>query len=253
MSAFHLTARTALVTGGSAGIGLALTRLLVSNGVAKIIIVGRDPGKLSSVAAEFPGTVVTVQADLSNRVDLDRLLDRLPTLAPDMSLLINNAGSQLLTDMTASNAPSLIPALRTEIEANFTSTVALCVGLLPLLARQQSAAIVNVTSGLALAPKMSSPVYCATKAGVRSFTRSLRYQCEAKLPRVRIVEALPPLVNTTMTQGRGRAKISPEACAAEIIAGLRAGRREIHVDKAKLLRAIMRISPIVGYRIMRGG
>jgi uncharacterized oxidoreductase len=129
----------------------------------------------------------------------------------------------------------------------------LSAGLLPLLARQPSAAILNITSGLALAPKKSSPVYCATKAGLRSFTRALRYQCEDALPHVHVVEALPPLVDTAMTHGRGRGKISPEACAAEIVAGLKAGRREIHVGKAKLLRAVIRLSPALGYRIMRDG
>jgi uncharacterized oxidoreductase len=73
------------------------------------------------------------------------------------------------------------------------------------------------------------------------------------LPHVRVAEALPPLVDTDMTRGRGRRKISAEACAAEILSGLKAGRPEIHVGKAKLLAAIMRASPALGYRIMRDG
>lgn len=253
MRPFDLTGRTALVTGGSAGIGLSLTRLLVSEGVARVVVIGRDPDKLTAVATKFAGTVTTVRADLSKDNDIDRLVDRLPSLAPDLSLLVNNAGSQLLTDLTAPDAPTLIADLRNEIAANFAAVVALCAGSLPLLASQPSAAILNVTSGLALAPKMSSPVYCATKAGVRSFTRALRYQCEAKLPHLRIVEALPPLVDTAMTRGRGRAKITPEACAAAIVAGLKAGEADVYVGKVKLLRMIMRVSPTLGYRIMRGG
>jgi uncharacterized oxidoreductase len=253
MPTFDLVGRTALVTGGSAGIGLALTRLLIREGVSRIIIVGRDADRLATVAAEFPGAVTTYAADLSCSVDVDRLIAELPMLAPDLSLLINNAGSQLLTDLPTSDGPDLIPDLRMEIAVNFTGVIALCIGLLPQLSRQPSAAIVNVTSGLALAPKMSSPVYCATKAGVRTFTRALRYQCEAELPHVQVIEALPPIVDTSMTKGRGRAKITPEACAAEIIAGVQAGQREVYVGKAKLLRAIMRVSPELGYRIMRGG
>jgi uncharacterized oxidoreductase len=70
--------------------------------------------------------------------------------------------------------------------------------------------IVNVTSGLALAPKQSAPVYCAAKAGLRSFTKSLRYQERARAPHVRVVEVLPPLVDTDMTRGRGRGKMSRE-------------------------------------------
>ena len=113
--------------------------------------------------------------------------------------------------------------------------------------------IVNVTSGLALAPKQSSPVYCATKAGLRSFTKALRYQAQARAPHVKVVEALPPLVDTDMTRGRGRGKISAEACAAEIVAGMEAGRETIYIGKAKILRAIQGLSPSVAERLMRHG
>jgi uncharacterized oxidoreductase len=253
MPAFHLRGRTALVTGGSSGIGLALARLLLRRGVGRVLVVGRDPARLAGVAAELGPSVATLRSDLSDPADVDRLLAELPGLAPDLSLVVNNAGSQRLTDFRSGDPLDLLPGLRAEIEANFAAVVALSVGCLPLLAGQPSAAIVNVTSGLALAPKKSSPVYCATKAGVRSFTRALRYQCEDAMPHVRVVEALPPLVDTAMTLGRVRGKMTAEACAAEILAGLEAGKAEICVGKSKLLRAIMRASPALGRKIMRNG
>lgn len=249
---FDLAGRTALVTGAGSGIGLALTRGLVARG-GRVIVVGRDGVKLAALADELGDAVTTFGAELSKPADVDRLLAEVPDLAPDLSLLINNAGGQLLTDFSSASAQALLPELRREIAANFTAVVALSVGLLPLLRRQPSAAVVNVTSGLALAPKTSAPVYCATKAGVRSFTRALRYQCEGAMPHVRVVEALPPLVDTAMTRGRGRAKISPEACAAAIVRGIEAGHDEVHVGKARLLRVVMRLSPALGYGIMRRG
>lgn len=253
MAQFPLEGRTALVTGGTSGIGLALTRLLLRRGAARILVVGRDSARLAEVEAELGPPVETLRADLSEPADVDRLLARMPGLAPDLSLVVNNAGSQRLTDFASGDPLELLPALRSEIAANFTAVVALSAGLLPLLAKQPSAAILNVTSGLALAPKKSSPVYCAAKAGLRSFTQALRYQCEDGLPHVRIVEALPPLVDTAMTRGRGRGKISPEACAAEILAGLEAGKAEIFVGKSKLLRAIVRVTPALARKIMRNG
>lgn len=253
MGQFDLVGRTALITGGSSGIGLALGRRLLRRGAARLVVVGRDEARLAAVAADLGPSVETLCADLSVQAEVDRLLVEVPKLAPDLSLLINNAGTQLLTDLAARDAATVIPALNAEIAANFAAVVALSVGLLPVLSCQPSAAIVNVTSGLALAPKSSSPVYCATKSAVRSFTRALRYQCEERLPHVRVVEALPPLVDTQMTAGRGRGKISADACAAEIIEGLVAGRREIYVGKTKLLRAIMRVAPALGHRIMRRG
>jgi uncharacterized oxidoreductase len=253
MAAFLLEGRTALVTGGASGIGLALTRLLLRREAARVLIVGRDPARLAEVRAELGPRVETLRADLSEPAEVDRLLAEIPGLAPDLSLVVNNAGSQRLTDFASGDPIELLSDLRAEIAANFSAVVALSVGLLPLLAKQPSAAVLNVTSGLALAPKKSSPVYCATKAGVRSFTQALRYQCEDGLPHVRIVEALPPLVDTSMTRGRGRGKMSPEACAAEIADGLEAGKDEIFVGKSKLLRAILRAVPALGRKIVRNG
>jgi uncharacterized oxidoreductase len=252
MTAFDLSGRTALVTGGTAGIGLALVHGLLAAGAARVLVVGRDPTRLDVAVREFGPRAVPLQVDLSRAVEVDRLLGLLPDLAPDLSLVINNAGSQRLTDFTREDPHALLPALRAETAANFDAVVALSVGLLPILARQSSAALLNITSGLALAPKMSSPVYCGTKAGVRAFTIALRYQCEAHLPQVRVIEAVPPMVDTAMTKGRGRGKISPEDCAAQIFRGLQAGRSEIDVGKTRLLRAILRVSPSLGQRIMRG-
>jgi uncharacterized oxidoreductase len=113
--------------------------------------------------------------------------------------------------------------------------------------------IVNVTSGLALAPKQSSPVYCASKAGLRSFTKALRYQARKRAPHLSVVEALPPLVDTGMTAGRGRGKISAERCAREIVDGMIAGKDTIYVGRSKLLRTIFAASPHLAERIMRDG
>lgn len=250
-SRFDLAGRTALVTGGAAGIGLALTRRLARAGARRVVVVGRDRARLEAVAAELPGVVTTHRADLADPADVDALLAAVARDPGDLSLLVNNAGTQRLTDFTAEDPWSLLPAVRAEIAANLAGVVALSVGLLPVLAARPSAAVVNVSSGLALAPKRSAPVYCATKAAVRSFTRALRYQCEDRLPHVRVVEALPPLVDTAMTRGRGRGTISPDACAAEILAGLAAGRAEVYVGKAKLLRAVGRLSPALAHRLMR--
>lgn len=253
MARLELSGRTTLVTGGAGGIGLALTRRLLHEDVARVLVVGRDAAKLAALEAESRGRVVTLRADLSATADVDRMLDEVPDLAPDLSLVVNNAGSQTLSDFTGAHPRTLLPALRAEISANLTCVVALSVGLLPLLADQPSAAVLNVTSGLALAPKQSAPVYCATKAGVRSFTRALRYQCENSLPHIRVVEALPPLVDTDMTRGRGSGTISAERCAAEIVDGLAAGRTEIYVGRSRVLRAVMRTAPALGHRIMRSG
>lgn len=245
--------RTILVTGGANGIGLALTHLLIAEGAERILVVGRDSARLSGVQAAYPGKVRTIRADLSRRDEVDALIATVRDTAPGLSVLVNNAGIQTLTEFIRGDASRYAPALRDEIEANVTAVVALTAGLLPLLLGQPTAMVVNVTSGLALAPKKSSPVYCATKAAVRAFTKGLRYQAEDAAPHLRVVEALPPLVDTDMTRGRGRGKISAEDCARQIVAGMRSGATEIYVGKSRLLRAIQGLSPSLADRIMRNG
>lgn len=247
----HLRDKTILVTGGARGIGRAMTRRFVAEG-AKVIAVGRDAGQLARLEAEHPGVVVGWIADLSCPQQTDALIRELPAAHPELSVLVNNAAAQTLSDFVGGDVEALRPALRSEISLNFDAVVALSTGLLPHLRRRPSA-IVNVTSGLALAPKTSSPVYCATKAAVRSFTKSLRYQCEDAAPQVRVIEVVMALVDTDMTAGRGRGKISAERAADAVIDGLKAGKAEIYVERAKLLAALMRVAPEIGERMMRPG
>lgn len=251
MQAFSLAGRTVLLTGAARGIGQALLAELVERKVERVLVVGREVAQLRALEQQF-SCVEAHQTDLSDQAQLDGLLTRVAGL-PHLSVLINNAGSQRLTDLMNPEADGYRYAVAAEMITNFSAPVQLCVSLLPQLLQQPSAMIVNVTSGLALAPKQSAPVYCATKAALRSFTKSLRYQAHARAPHIRIVEALPPLVDTNMTKGRGSRKMSAEACAAEIADGMVRGLETIYVGKAKLLRVIHGLSPSLADRLMRNG
>jgi uncharacterized oxidoreductase len=244
--------RTILVTGASRGIGRELTGQLVALG-AHVVAVGRDADQLASLTAEHGGRVTPWPVDLADRGAVDALVDALPSRHPDLSVVVNNAGVQTLTDLLADPPDALRPVLRREIAVNLDAVIALSAGLLPHLSRLPSAAIVNVTTGLALAPKRSAPVYCATKAGVRTFTRALRYQCEDGAPHVQVTEIVLPLVDTDMTRGRGTGKISASAAATAAIDGIRRGSAEVYVGKARLLPALMRLSPSLAFRTLRDG
>lgn len=61
------------------------------------------------------------------------------------------------------------------------------------------------------------------------------------------------LVDTDMTAGRGQGKITPTEAADEVVDAILAGRREVYVDRAKLLPILMRVAPGLGERIMRRG
>ena len=238
---------TALVTGGTAGIGRELAKQLVEGG-ARVIITGRDKARLDEMAA-WNARIVPHQVDFSNGEEVDRFVREVARDYPDLLLVINNAGVQMEMDLV--HGADAMPDIRKELAVNLDAVIAVTIGLVPVLSAQGGGMIVNVSSGLGVLPKAASPVYCAAKAGLRSFTRSMRYQCEDARNKVRMVDAVMTIVDTGMTAGRGRGKISPAQAAAEVIAGIDAGVDEIWVGKTKLLRRLNRLSPGLAARIMR--
>jgi uncharacterized oxidoreductase len=114
--------------------------------------------------------------------------------------------------------------------------------LLPGLSAQPSAAIVNVTSALAYAPVAAIPLYCATKAALHSYTKSLRYQL--KDTGVRVFELLPSTVATQMSKERFNTKmLSPEAVVSALLRGMERDRPEIRVGQAVPLYVMTRLAP----------
>ena len=258
--------RSVLVTGSTSGVGRALAVALGGQG-AHLVVHGRDRERLAEVARAVGG--LPVAADLSAPDGPSQLveqalaaLDR--TGRPPLSLLINNAAVQRkyrIADLPVAEAAGLAAS---EIAVDLTAPLQLAMLALPSLraaARQSGtpSVLVNVTSGLALAPKATAAVYGAAKAGLRTFTKALRYQMEDEARAggapVLVVEAMLPLVATPMTAGRDTrlAMISPDDAAAAILEGLARGQREIAVGQIRLLRWLHRWAPGLAERRLRDG
>lgn len=234
--------RRVLVTGGTRGIGAALVQHLLARG-DRVVATGRTAASVAGASARWP-TVDWRVLDLAVPADHPSWLAGLGGTPFDLVIL--NAGIQVLRDFTGPGDDEAI-GIDEELHVNLAAPIAMARALPAVLA--PGAAVVFVTSGLALAPKRSSPVYCASKAGLRSFAKSLRAQWAPK--GWRVVEALPPLVDTDMTRGRGTRKMSPDAAAEQLLAGVDARKDEIDVGATRLLRALLRLSPALGERLMR--
>lgn len=227
----NLTANTILITGGAAGIGLALARQLAARG-NRVIICGRNEEALRKAQAEVPALITRV-CDITDDVSREAMVSWLNTAYPETNVLINNAGVQRRRVFTEKGA---LENLRQEVATNFTAPVALIGELLPQLTRQPNATIINVSSGLAFAPLAVVPVYCATKAAMHSFTLSLRHQL--KTSGVRVVEMAPPIVDTSLGgenrigRSSGQPMISVEDFASEALAQLEGDQDEVLVGMA---------------------
>ena len=134
------------------------------------------------------------------------------------------------------------------IALNLNAPIHLITRLVPMLRSRPEAMIVNVTSGLAIAPRAGGPIYCATKAGLRSYTQAIRAQL--KDTRIHVLEALPPVVETKLTAGRGNRKMSAADCAAQIIAAMERGAEEANVGMVKLLQRVHSLSPALARKVM---
>jgi uncharacterized oxidoreductase len=187
----NLSGNTILVTGGSAGIGLALAKRFIER-ENEVIICGRREDKLSEVKANVPG-IITHACDVGEARSREDLVKWVVKKFPDINVLVNNAGIQRRVDLTVNEAWE---KTRSEIEINLDAPIHLTQLLYPHLAKKDSAAIFNVTSGLSFMPLANVPVYCATKAALHSFTLSLRWQL--KETHVRVVEIIPPAVDTDL-------------------------------------------------------
>lgn len=240
-----LRGNTILITGGSSGIGLSMVKKFyeLEN---QLIIVAKDKIKLENVQRLFP-KVAIYSCDLSQNKEVDGLISFVKLNYPKLNVLINNAGIQYNYDFFTEL--ELSKKIIEEVAINFTSTVRLCGGLLTVLSKNNHATIVNVSSGLAIVPKKSAPVYCATKSAIHSFTKALRYQMEEH--GIKVFEVLPSLVDTPMTEGRGKNKITADSLVKECIKGFEKENYEIYIGKTKLLKLIHRVSPLIAHKIMK--
>ncbi len=238
--------QTVLITGGAGGIGLAFAKALAERG-NRIIVCGRNADHLATARQNVPD-VTAFQCDITNRNQVDDLARLIQDRFGVLHVLINNAGIQRQLDLL--DGTEHWDAIQEEINIDLTAQIQVTQRLLPLLTRQTSA-IVNVTSALAVVPKRSAPVYCAAKAGLHNFTRTLRDQLRGKPTRV--FEVVPALVDTAMTAARpAKGKISPERLVAEALRGIRKNKETIYIERTRLLMAVYRIWPSLAYRVLRG-
>jgi NAD(P)-dependent dehydrogenase (short-subunit alcohol dehydrogenase family) len=160
-----LAGKTALVTGGSRGIGKAVAKALHHAG-ARVIITGRDPKTLIAAAKEI-GEIICIPGDVRKDVKkLFRFVDRL-------DVLVNNAGGM---EHYGKFEETDLAAWKSTFELNLFSAVEVTRTALPLL-RKSKGCIVNMSSDVGRRPFRMGPDYCAAKAALISLTRYLAVEC----------------------------------------------------------------------------
>ncbi len=188
----QISGNTILITGGSSGIGRALAEALHKEG-NQVIVAGRRKALLDEVTAANPGMHSAV-LDVANIDELPFFAAQQTSKNPTLNVLINNAGIMKVEDLNDPAAPFSV--VEDIVTTNLLAPLRLTTALLPQLRNQPHAAVMNVSSGLALMPLAMTPTYCATKAALHSWTESLRYQLRDS--KVEVLELIPPYVQTEL-------------------------------------------------------
>jgi len=236
-----LNKKRVVITGGTSGIGYEMVKYLQPNN--EIIVISRSADKLKNLTQEF-SNVITYQADLSNLDELETIASVIADRFKIIDVLINNAAIQYTP--TFNDEAFDYASINHEVTLNFTSICSLTYLLLPALTHREKAIILNINSGLALAPKTSSAIYCATKGALNIFSLSLRYQLENT--NISVQQAFLELVETAMTTGRGKNKMSAEEASRIIIGGIEREVLDHDIGKVKLLRFLLRLAPSIWHK-----
>ncbi|KAG8686767.1 hypothetical protein FRC11_008401 [Ceratobasidium sp. 423] len=183
--------KTALITGGGGGLGKAFAQSLIKRG-KKVYIAGRTESNLAQTAKEI-GAAGYFVVDVGNTSSLPAFVEKVTKEVPEVDCLINNAGIQKPLNFEEG---ADLNAINQEININITGLVHLCALFIPHLKTKPHASIQNVGSVLAYIPIAIVPVYCATKAFVKSFTLSLREQLRST--NITVVEISPPMVESDL-------------------------------------------------------
>lgn len=237
-----LRKRTVLITGGTSGIGRELARQLLERDNT-VIVTGRDQARLDATKRALSG-LHTFRSDVSDPVAIAMLQHSILAAFPALDTLINNAG--IMRNLNLNRSRDLQDVTR-EIDINLSGPIRMIQQFLPHLKTKPGALIVTVSSGLAFIPMPISPIYCATKAAIHSFTQSLRVQLEGT--GVSVIELAPPGVETPLFRGefaeemKGQKGMDVTVLAHKAIAGIEAGTLEIRPGLSNVLKLMSRVAP----------
>ncbi len=238
----RLTGRTILITGGTSGIGLELAKRLLERGNV-VIVTGRDRQRLDTTRQASPG-LHAFQSEAGDPAAILALRHAVLAQFPALDVLVNNAGIMRKLDL---NQERDLLDLTREIDINLCGPVRMVQAFLPHLRTRKDALVVNVSSGLAFVPMPISPIYCATKAAIHSFSQSLRAQLAGTS--VSVVELAPPGTETPLFRGefeqelQGQKAMSAQVLVAKAIRGIEAGKLEIRPGLSNVLRTMSRLAP----------
>jgi NAD(P)-dependent dehydrogenase (short-subunit alcohol dehydrogenase family) len=223
-----ITGKSALVTGGSRGIGFAIARALLADG-AQVTITGVDEARLSAARRQLqgagPGSIEALRADVRRYEEVRQAVEATVARFGGIDYLVNNAGVGVfanVADMTVDEWSRII-------DTNLTGVFYACHAALPHLRRRGGGSIVNISSLAGKNAFSGGAAYCASKSGLNAFSEALMQ--EVRYDNIRVSYVMPGSVATGFSgndEGHGADwKISADEVAEVVLNLLRHPARSL--------------------------
>ncbi|MDQ1155676.1 NAD(P)-dependent dehydrogenase (short-subunit alcohol dehydrogenase family) [Sphingomonas sp. SORGH_AS 950] len=238
--------RTAVVTGGSAGIGLATAEALAKAGW-NVAIIARDAARLEEARAmlvKHGGGVLAISADVADAAAVDAAADRIERELGPIEAWVNNAMSTVVAPADRISAEEYQRVTATTYLSQVYGTLAALRHMKP----RRRGAIIQVSSGLGIRAVPLQAAYCAAKFAVSGFTDALRAELIADKVPVTLTVVYLPAVNTPQPgwarNHTGREQVLPDplfdprVCAEAILSAIDRPEREIWVGRSTIQMAI---------------
>ncbi|WP_192978708.1 SDR family oxidoreductase [Staphylococcus equorum] len=216
----ELKNKVAIVTGASSGIGASIAQVLSSHGV-KVVLSGRNESRLNDTAQRIQkagnADVETLAVDITDKQDVERLVQTAKDIYGRVDILINSAGQMLSSAITDGD----VEAWDAMIDVNVKGTLYGINAVLPTFLNQSSGHIINIASISGFEVTKKSTLYSASKAAVHAITQGL--EKELAKTGVRATSISPGMVDTPLsgeTDWGERKKLDPEDIAEAAIYAL---------------------------------
>jgi 3-oxoacyl-[acyl-carrier protein] reductase len=210
----NLTGQTALVTGGSKGIGKAICLTLAREG-ANVIIAARDESKIRETMEELKemsGKALAIQADVRYEEDVKNLISKIVKEFGRLDILVNNAGVAHRKRLEETTLREYDEIMDTNLKGVYLCTKY----AIPYIRNSNNGKIVNISSGAGLHGIPELSIYCASKSGVISITQSIASELEGK---IKVYAICPGGVDTDMYRllFRHKPQLKPEHIAKKVL------------------------------------
>jgi NAD(P)-dependent dehydrogenase (short-subunit alcohol dehydrogenase family) len=200
----RLKDRRVIVTGAASGIGYGIAEMFIKEG-ARVGLIDRDQGRLDAAAGRLGDKAVAAVADVADEASVRQAVDALAAALGGIDGVVNSAGIDLLKPFAQTSAAEWNAVMAVNVNGPFH----ICQAALPHMQRAGSGTIVNIASGAGLRPLEHRTAYCASKAALMMFGKTLAWDLAGD--NIRVNTICPGIIETPLFRTSFETHPDPEA------------------------------------------